>query len=353
MGTELEVSVVISTYNRSALLEGAVESLLCQDADGVGYEVIVVDNNSTDRTRDVVERLASRRGDILRYVFESKQGVSYGRNAGIENAAGPIVAFTDDDVRVSRNWIASIKRAFDSHGNADFVGGRILPHWKTSPPAWLTRDHWWPLALVDFGELVQRSDAANPLCLPTANACFRKEVFSHFGGFSPNFSGREDHEMLLRLWLAGRHGIYVPEIVATAEVQPERMTKSYHRNWNMITGRFNSLMRLNEMMGPDGKLVVEQASASLFGVPAYVYRRLVMESLRCGLATLRGADSLTLQHQNHVWYLLGYIRTRYAQNVGKARPPLAEILRFARSLADKKVNRYRGEAETASLKSDR
>jgi len=346
VGTTSDVSVVISTYNRCALLEGAVKSLLRQDSEGITYEVIVVDNNSTDRTREVVDRLVPASDGNLKYVFEAKQGASYGRNAGIENALGPIVAFTDDDVRVSHNWIANIKRAFDVYRDADFVGGRILPDWNTRPPAWLTRDHWWPLALVDLGERVQRVDAGNPMCLPTANASFRKEVFSQLGGFSPEFSGREDHEMLLRLWLAGRHGIYAPGIIATALVQPERMTKSYHRRWNMITGKFNSLMRLNEMMGPDGRLVAEQSSPRLFGIPANIYRALLTESVRWTLASVRRQESMSLQHQNHIWYLMGYIRTRYAENAGPARSHLLDAIRFATDIMQKKLNISSKKGET-------
>src|SRR5919202_1974563 len=92
MGEGFDISVVISTYNRCDMLPGAIESVLAQDAEGVHYELIIVDNNSTDRTREVVESLIARGEGSLRYVFEGKQGLSHARKAGIYAARVPITA---------------------------------------------------------------------------------------------------------------------------------------------------------------------------------------------------------------------------------------------------------------------
>src|ERR1044071_7412174 len=119
MAKEFEITVIISTYNRSDMLAGAIESVLEQDSEGVRYEVIVVDNNSTDKTREVVEGYIERGQENLRYVFEAKQGVSYARNTGIGEARAEIIAFADDDVRVTKDWVARIKRAFDLHPEID------------------------------------------------------------------------------------------------------------------------------------------------------------------------------------------------------------------------------------------
>ncbi|HVG21181.1 MAG TPA: glycosyltransferase family A protein, partial [Blastocatellia bacterium] len=126
MGEHFDVSVVITTYNRCDLLSGALESVLGQKAGDVRFEVIVVDNNSKDGTRQVVESLMGSSNPGLKYIFEGRQGISHGRNAGIRNATAPIIAFTDDDVRVGLDWVSAIKRAFDEHPEADFVGGKIL-----------------------------------------------------------------------------------------------------------------------------------------------------------------------------------------------------------------------------------
>src|SRR4051812_18990090 len=103
-----DVSVVLSTYNRARSLLLTLESLVSQETPPhLQYEIIVVDNNSTDETRAVVEGLRSRFTRLF-YHFEGRQGVSYGRNTGIANARAPIVAFTDDDNDVSPTWVATI-----------------------------------------------------------------------------------------------------------------------------------------------------------------------------------------------------------------------------------------------------
>jgi glycosyltransferase involved in cell wall biosynthesis len=140
----MDVSVVISTYNGEAVLPGALESVLNQDAGDLTYEVIVVDNNSDDSTRAVVESFIARSAGRLRYVFEPRQGVSYGRNAGIAVASAPIIAFFDDDIRVARDWVRTLKQTLDAHPEVQFVAGKVLPEWQAPPPAWLTEVHWSP-----------------------------------------------------------------------------------------------------------------------------------------------------------------------------------------------------------------
>src|ERR1043165_9291612 len=92
---EFDISVVIPTYNRCQLLAPAIESLLAQESNGLRYEVIVVDNNSSDNTRDVVNSFTGRETPV-HYVFEGQQGNAYARNAGIEASHAPIIAFIDD-----------------------------------------------------------------------------------------------------------------------------------------------------------------------------------------------------------------------------------------------------------------
>ena len=130
----MDLSVVIPTYNRCDELAGALRALLAQDAGTTRYELIVSDNNSTDGTRQLVASLIEGGESRLRYVFEGHQGAASARNAGIAVAVAPIIAFTDDDIRVAPSWIAEIKRALDEHPEVDAVGGKILPQWPHTPP---------------------------------------------------------------------------------------------------------------------------------------------------------------------------------------------------------------------------
>jgi glycosyltransferase involved in cell wall biosynthesis len=352
MPSQYDISVVISTYNRSGMLAAALDSVLAQESRGVRYEVIVVDNNSSDDTREVVARRIGPSHPDLKYVFEPKQGVAHARNTGVAHAAAPLIAFTDDDVRVTKDWVANIKREFDLHAEADYLGGKILPQWPVAPPAWLTRDHWWALALLDCGDKPFSVSADNPVCLPTANAAFRRDVFARFGLFSPDFSGREDHEFLLRLWCGGSRGLYAPSVVVLADVQPERLSKNYHRRWNTATGKFNSMMRLNEMTGPDGRIISEPAGAAmLFGVPGFVYRDLLVNSLAWVGETLFLRKDAAMRRKNQAWYFVGYISKRYEQYSAQRRhSDLSEVVRFTRALLRKKLSRGRQSSQAAARK---
>ncbi|MGH9940782.1 MAG: glycosyltransferase [Pyrinomonadaceae bacterium] len=339
----IDVSVIISTYNRCHLLPAALASVLAQEAGCLRYELIVVDNNSTDDTRGVVESFMARGHENLRYVFEGQQGLSYGWNAGIAHSRGEIIAFTDDDLCVAPDWVSSIKRAFDEHPEVDFIGGKVLPRWETEPPAWLTPDHWAPLALADYGEDSFYSNASYPKCL--LGKSFRREALELAGGFAPEFGRKkdgigstEDHELQMRLWAAGKQGLYVPAVIFVTDVPADRMTKAYHRRWHAGHGKYCAMMRLSEIIDHDGRLAPEPiASATLLGVPAYIYRELLTECGRWLRAALSGPAGLSFLHENQARYFMNYIRQTRAQRAadgGESR--LAEMRVFASHLLRKR-----------------
>jgi glycosyltransferase involved in cell wall biosynthesis len=337
-----DVSVVLSTYNRADRLPAALAALLSQVAD-VEYEIIVVDNNSTDATRAVVEQLGARSGGRLRYVFEPRQGLSYGRNTGIAIARGPIVALSDDDVRVAPDWIAQLKRTFDAHQEIDYVGGRVLPHWLAPPPRWLTDAHWAPLALQDYGNQPIVCGRERAVCLVGANLAFRRRVFDVVGLFTPSLGrvkdgigSTEDHDMQLRTWKAGMRGLYDPELRAEADVPPDRLTSGYHRRWHRGHGRHCAMMRLRELVPADlGPLAEPDDLVLLFGSPAFVYSNLLRTGYNWLRAVVLRRDPRFYSHQfHHEW---SYIRTRleiFSRESGHGRP--AELVHFARAYLRKR-----------------
>lgn len=343
MNEPLDVSVIICTYNRCELLPAALESVLAQQTDGASYEVIVVDNNSKDNTAQVVKEFIARGHTNLRYLFEGRQGKSYALNTGIGNARAPIIAVTDDDICVEPKWLAAIKRAFDEHPEVDYVGGKVLPRWEGEPPAWLTPEHWAPLALQDYGDEPFYSNAKRPVCLLSISV--RREAFDRVGYFSTDFlrigaSSTEDHEIQIRLWRAGRQGMYVPSIVVIADVQADRMTKSYHRKWHTGHGKSSAMMQLGEIIAPDGSLIEGELPevTTLFGAPASVYRELLAESGRWLSATMRRQESRAFRHENQLRQLANYIRKRYEQNAeGRKHSPLVEVGSFAKAMLRKKT----------------
>jgi GT2 family glycosyltransferase len=302
-----EISVVISTYNRRDSLARTIESVLAQ-TDAPEYELIVVDNRSTDRTAPLIKEYVYR-SDRVRYVFEPKQGVAYGRNAGIGRAVAPIIAFTDDDVVVSANWLKAIHTAFEEKPQFGCIGGKVSPLWPAPPPRWLTPKHWAPLALLDYGE-AQPLGPDNRKCLITANMAVRREVFECIGGFSPNFQksagliyALEDTELQERYWRTGGRCFFDPRIEVYAEVQSFRLEKQYHRRWHFDFGAWQARLREPQF---------EKSKWHLFGVPGHVVRRFAEHGAAAlGDMLLRRGDR-AFEHELQARFFAGFMKKRWS-----------------------------------------
>ncbi len=319
MSTACSISIVISTLNRANLLGAAIDSICAQNAGGTSYELIIVDNNSTDDTAEVVRRYMQRYAAV-RYAFQPEPGVSQGRNLGVQLARAPIVAFTDDDVRVPPSWVSRIQEAFDRHRDAAFVGGPVLPLWAAAPPAWLTERHWGPVSLLNYGDALLTIEASRPLCLITANLAVRRRVFEEVGPFAPEFRRCQDHELLLRFWAAGQRGLYLPDLVVHTEVPQERLTKAYHRMWHERNGRYYALMPISDLFRTRNSA----PPRTLWGTPLFVYRQIGAAAVGWLTATLGMNQSIAFYHETCMRRSAGYIRARYAQRVRKRTPPLHE-----------------------------
>lgn len=302
------LSVVMATYNRGPLLADAVESLLAQCDPATPFELIVVDNNSTDDTRRVMERFESA-DPRVRYLFEARQGVSFARNTGLAASRAPLVAFTDDDVVADPTWVASIVRAFQERPAADVIGGRVLPIWPAPPPAWLTADQWGPLALVDYGESPFQITPDHPICLVTANVVFRRSVFDEVGTFATRFQrigdsvgSLEDHELLLRVLRSGRTVVYDPRLVIRAPVQHDRLDVEYHRRWRRGHGHFHALLR-SEQLERSGR-------GTVLGVPVHLYRNAASHAVGWVMARVKGDAVGAFRHEAELLFFAGFFRTR-------------------------------------------
>ncbi|MGH9309169.1 MAG: glycosyltransferase [Vicinamibacterales bacterium] len=303
------LSVVLCTYNRAHLLAGALDALLNQVRDTPPYEVIVVDNNSIDATRDVVGQCT---GGVVHYVFEPCQGLSVARNRGVSVARADLIAFTDDDVRVSADWVRSIVRVFDEHHDIDLAGGKIEPVWEAPPPPWLSEAGCAPLALLDFGEEAFRLTPDRPIALIGANAAVRRGAFDRAGGFSPalqrerdGIGSTEDYDFQVRLLAQDGCALYDPRILVRAPVPRERLMKRYHRAWHSGHGRFYALMR--EPAFERSRL------GTVMGVPAHVYRSVVREAAGWAASLLGRRSTAAFAHELRLRFLIAFAVQRMFQ----------------------------------------
>lgn len=306
-----DISVVVCTYNRAALLRRALQSLFAQKAEKRSYEIIVIDNNSADDTPATVEALKAESPVNLCYFRETRQGNAYARNAGVEQARAPLVAFLDDDCIADENWLSTIKSTFDRDPELAFVGGRVLPVWESDPPSWLSPSHWAPLALLDYGTEERKISGQTPLGLLTANIAVRKEVFDQLGGFLPSLQrvkgsigSMEDHEFLLRICRGGKCGLYLPDLITWAGVDPQRMTKAYHRRWHTGHGHFYAVLKDPEW---------ERSKFSLAGVPSHLYKETVLHALRWCASILKRNSDAAFTSECRVRFFRGFFLQRQRQ----------------------------------------
>jgi len=302
------VSVVVCTYNRPALLTRTVESLFAQKIDAASFEILVVDNNSSDNTPAVVASLQTKSPVTLRYIHEPRQGNAYARNTGVEHAEAPIIGFIDDDVVAAKNWVDTIKSAFDRHPQLSFVGGKVLPLWDSDPPSWLTRSHWAPLALLDYGDDEKEIAGLMPLGLLTANIAFKKEVFAEGSRFSPSLQrvkdsigSMEDTEYLMRLCRSGRVGRYLPQLITWGVIDPERLTKAYHRRWHTGNGYFYGVMNDPEW---------ERSRFKIAGVPGHLYRETAKHAVRWLGKSLIGKRDEAFVNECSLRFFHGFLKQR-------------------------------------------
>lgn len=225
------ISAIICTHNRAGYLAGAIASLLRQEF-GEPYEVLVVDNASTDDTRTIVEPFLQ--DSRLRYVPEPTLGLSVARNTGATHAAAPLLAYLDDDAIASPQWLRVLSEAFQADENLAIAGGRVLLDWEGRlPPRWLSANLASSLGAYDLGNAPVKIQ--QPGQTPRGvNYALRRDFWESVGGFSEQLgrvgntllSNEELHltELALR---QGKTVRYLPDAEVTHRVAPERR----HQGW--------------------------------------------------------------------------------------------------------------------------
>ena len=269
----MNASVIVCTYNRAESLRDTLRALKAQQPlAGREWEVIVVDNNSNDHTRQVIKEFQLE-WPLLRYEFEGEQGLSHARNHGISAARGDILLFTDDDVIPESDWLETTLSGLEKY-KADACGGYIAPIWESPPPDWLTeRFH---------GFLAVRSERSDDYGINSysqvpfgANMAFRREVFKKVGGFDISrgrkgkvLASGEDSELFERILAAGLKAVFLGQSRVHHKVEDFRLTKRYFRRWRFQTSR--NIAQNKDITG----------ESRLFNIPLYVFPQFLRAVMR-------------------------------------------------------------------------
>lgn len=237
----LKLSVIIPTRNRSTYLRGTLESITAQTLGQEDFEVIVIDNGSTDDTKEVTNSFKSSIKNLV-YHYDERPGLHVGRHAGLKLAQSDILVYADDDIIAFPSWLKSICESFED-SSVVLVGGKDLPKYEANPPFWV-KEKWYKLcefghcmfelSLIDFGEAIKE---ISPSYVFGCNFAIRKEILKETKGFHPDgmpfekIEYRGDGESFVSRYIKqnGLKTIYNPGASVYHIVTKDRMTLDYFK----------------------------------------------------------------------------------------------------------------------------
>lgn len=289
------ISVIIPTHNRARLLEATLQSIQRQTLPHSEFEVLVIDNASTDGTRVIAERHIQSSSN-MRYVFEPSPGLHAARHRGAKDSKGDILVYADDDIEATPPWLAEIRGAFEDP-NVAMVGGKVLPKYEAAPPDWLN-DAWDHVAegkfityfsLIDFGDSKLEID---PAYVFGCNFSIRKEILLQIKGFHPDampnngilFRGDGETHVARMVKSSGQRTLYIPGAAIYHWVPASRMTKDYLIKRAFADGITKSFSDIRESGHADALYFLRPAYALLRNSFAGSLRRQIQKSFWKGYA---------------------------------------------------------------------
>jgi glycosyltransferase involved in cell wall biosynthesis len=332
----MKFSVIIATYNRAEELGKTLESLMNLEVSGA-WEVIIVDNNSRDNTRDVVVEKAKSFPVSLQYLMEKEQGRSAALNAGILAAQGDIIAVTDDDVRVDPLWLHNAEHAL-AQLHCDYLGGKALPIWSGPLPDWLPRregKHWAVIALLDYGAQPIEFGEKVPLGV---NMVFRRECFTRAGLWDNSIGrkagtllGQEVREWSQRARAAGLRGYYSPDLVVHHVIPTDRLTRKYFRKWFYWHGISRAILYQNnglDMESPERTTLDFSKVPHIAGVPRYLFRTCISNFFTMCAAFVQRNEIASFENELWLWFFAGILKQRWKDRrrsvSSRGTPPVKE-----------------------------
>ncbi len=289
-------TVILCTYNRAHWLGDAIKSLLdLRMEDGRTYEILVVDNASTDNTQEIVAEIASQTDVPLRCVRETRQGLSAARNRGIAEAQGEWLAFFDDDERAVRDWLFELRATVDEKG-IRASGGSV--HLITADEDAEMLSPGLQKILAPGGREEHESRFHPKHSLNGGNQMLHWTVFEEIGVYEETWTeGGEDTQFFMRLYNAGIEAWYNPHAVVLHLVPPYRMTPDYIE-WLSLRQGWTSARKDKDQRGSLRTSILAALRCVRIGMMMPWY---LMAWLK------RDGDDL-LYRRSRVWRTQGYVR---------------------------------------------
>ena len=228
------LTVIICTYNRAKYIGNLLESIAANDLSKAEYEILLVDNNCTDNTREVCKAFAAAHSDVqFRYTVEPEQGLSAARNRGIKEAKGEFLAYIDDDALVDTWYLRTIYEYMGAHPEISAVGGPIIPLYETHEPEWMTRYTKELLCgYLYFGD--QERTFPGERYPGGGNAAYRAEVFQQVGLFNTELGrkgnslmGAEEKDIFDKMKAHKMRFMYLPQMILHHIIPQKKLERDY------------------------------------------------------------------------------------------------------------------------------
>lgn len=233
----MKISIVICTYNRDEFISEALESLSKQSLTPSNFEILIVNNNSNDNTESICKNFIIDHPELdVNYVIESKQGLSYARNLGIEKAKYDIITYIDDDAYAREDFAELIYNYFNAHPNTAGLGGKVTPRYEIEEPKWMNPYLLGIVTGIDYGDQITKFPKNR---FPVGcNMSYRKDLLKKVGGFNNNLKWRADDKYInFQIRKLSDEIYYLPQLEVEHTIDAHRTTDE---NFIDITRKFGS-----------------------------------------------------------------------------------------------------------------
>lgn len=335
----MSISVIVPTYNRASSLFTTLQSLSKIGAD---HEIIIVDNNSTDNTRQIALEFSKSIKHSVKYYFEPTPGLSVARHRGCTEASNDILTFIDDDVIINKGWADCIEEAF-SNRNVGMAGGPSFPSYESTPPLWIdyfhhnddSCSHCSSLSLINQGIQVKETD---PTLIWGLNFSIRKELLIMLGGFNPDcypgtlqyLQGDGESGLAKKFSNSDFSALYHPGIKLEHCINTHRLSLEYFKKRFYYEGICQSFADIRDCKQPlhsyieDVGKIDTQHLPSLLEIVTHHYNRLRFKVLSLFSPNQKHSytsERTALQNEIYQAFIYGYI---FHQNMVSQYPSLYE-----------------------------
>ena len=237
MANELKISVVICTYNRDKFIGEALESLAKQNISSDKFEVIIVNNNSTDNTEVICKKFIGQNPKLdVKYVIETNQGLSFARNRGIEESKYEIITYIDDDAYTKSDFLKIIFNYFNEHPTTAGIGGKVTPRYEIEEPKWMNKYLYGFVTKVDLDN--KKRQFKKKEYPAGCNMTYRKDLLQKVGGFNNKLKWRADDKYInFKIKEISDKIMYLPDLEVEHTIDAYRTSDE---NFSKLSLKFGS-----------------------------------------------------------------------------------------------------------------